>query len=96
VLTVETHRLRQTIEQMTERGNRRVLLTRALFGVTAGLLPAALVRDAAMAFNDLSGCKKKCKRFSGNCKSGCLKCCRKIFRGSKKSCSFGCGKIKPK
>ena len=93
---METTRPHSPEETPAAPGNRRSLLAKALLGVAAGALPVALVNDAAIAFSSLSGCKKKCNRFSGNCKSGCLKCCRKIFRGNKKSCSFGCGKIKPK
>lgn len=93
---VENIRPHSPEETTAVPGNRRSLLAKAFIGVATGVLPAALVNDATIAFSSLSGCKKKCNRFSGNCKSGCLKCCRKIFRGNKKSCSFGCGKIKPK
>ena len=93
---METERTQISTEPRKETGSRRSMLAKALMGAAAGVLPASLLTGSATAFRSLSGCKKKCDRFSGNCQTRCRRCCKKIFHGSKNRCDFGCGSIRPK
>jgi hypothetical protein len=94
--TMETQQTHILTEQLEETGSRRSVLTKTLLGAAVGLLPASLLTDSAAAFRSLSGCKKQCDQFSGNCQTRCRRCCEKIYRGSKQRCNFGCGSIRPK
>jgi len=93
---METERTHASTEQSKETGSRRTVLAKTLVGAAAAALPASLLSESAAAFRTLSGCKKSCDRFSGNCQTRCRRCCKKIFRGSTKRCDFGCGSIRPK
>ena len=93
---METERTQMSTESHKETGSRRSMLAKALMGTAAGILPVSLLTESATAFRSLSGCKKKCDRFSGNCQTRCRRCCKKIFRGSKERCDFRCGSIRPK
>ena len=93
---METNRTQISTEQLEETGEPTLRPEEDPPGAAAGLLPASLMADSALAFRSLSGCKQKCDRLSGNCKSRCQRCCKKIYNGSKKRCNFGCGSIRPK
>jgi hypothetical protein len=93
---MQTQQPRNPGAQDTGKDSRRALFAKTVLAAAAGLLPAALLTAPALAFNSLSGCKKKCKHFSGNCHSRCQRCCKKIFGGGKERCNFGCGSIRPK
>jgi len=93
---METERTPTSTDERTETGSRRAVLAKTLLGAAAGVLPASLLTDSAAAFRSLSGCKRKCDRFSGNCQTRCRRGCKKFYRGSTKHCDFGCGSIRPK
>jgi hypothetical protein len=93
---METERTHVPMEQSKETGSRRTVLAKTLLGAAAGVLPVSHLTEPAAAFRSLSGCKKKCDRFSGNCQTRCRRCCKKIYHGSKQRCDFGCGSIRPK
>lgn len=93
---METERAQISTEPRNETGSRRSMLAKTLMGAAAAVLPVPLLTDSAKAFRSLSGCKKKCDRFSGKCQTRCRRCCKKIYRGSKERCDFGCGSIQPK
>jgi hypothetical protein len=76
--------------------NRRRLLQTAAGVGALGVLPMALPAPQAAAFRTFSGCKKRCKRFEGQCRSRCIQCCRKVVKGNQNRCDFGCGVIKSK
>ena len=79
----------------TPRSRRGAL--RALLGAGAlGAIPALAVRDDAVAFRSLSGCKQHCERFEGDCRNDCNECCNRTISGNQKRCNFGCGTIRTK
>ena len=74
----------------TRRGALRALLGAGALGVVPALMP----RDDAAAFRSLSGCKKHCDRFEGECHSRCNNCCKRVVNGNQQRCNFGCGIIR--